>query len=351
MAFAIPQNHKFACVALRMAGVDRDLKDSLEVQPGLWAVFGPPFGLDNVWKEWLGSIRSELVSECNLALVAVAPSSTLDILDGENQTLEQRALCFFYALLLAQIFHYEGGLVISGAMIEGRETSLSIRSVSNLESHYRPQGAFLETISRENLVTAPSTVEGILSTYVAGEEPSRLGRGFHVWMRGMQEFYGADRLHQFVRSLEALAKTDIARSTRQFAHRCQLFAGNSSQASELLLELYKLRGNVEHMNPLDAGLENYPESERFDVGMERSFQAQVLASRTYLRIFGDQNLRSVFSNDGLIDAFWKQPWAAQLAAYGAPVDLDATTKQRFRRDLLIKPHVPMKKRVRSGTLP
>jgi len=41
MAFAIPQNHKFASVALRMAGVDRDLKDSLEVAPGLWAVFGP----------------------------------------------------------------------------------------------------------------------------------------------------------------------------------------------------------------------------------------------------------------------------------------------------------------------
>jgi hypothetical protein len=342
MAFVIPQNHKFGCIALRTAGVDRQLKDSLEVSPGLWAVFGPPFGLDSVWKEWLGSIRSELVSECNLALLTVAASTTLDILDGENQTLERRALCFFYALLLAQIFHYDAAMVISGAMIEGRENPLSIRSVSNLEQHYRPPGALIETIGRENLLAAPPIVEGILSTFVSGEEPSRLGRGFHAWMRGMQELYGADRLHQFVRSLEALAKTDIARSTSQFAHRCQLFAGNSSAASNLLLELYKLRGNIEHMNPLDAGLEKYPESERDDIGLERSFQAQVLASRTYFRIFGDQNLRTVFSKDGLIDAFWKQPWAAQVAAYGAPIDLDATTKQRFRRDLLVK--VPMKKR-------
>jgi len=78
MAFVIPQNHKFGCIALRTAGVDRQLKDSLEVSPGLWAVFGPPFGLDSVWKEWLGSIRSELVSECNLALLTVAPSMTLE---------------------------------------------------------------------------------------------------------------------------------------------------------------------------------------------------------------------------------------------------------------------------------
>jgi len=336
MTFAIPQNHKFGCIALRTAGVDPDLKDSLEVSPGLWAVFGSPFGLDSVWKEWLGSIRSELVSECNLALVAVAPSTTLEILDGENQTLERRATALFYALLLAQIFHHDAGLVVTGAMIGGRENPLSIRSVSNLVPHYRPPGALIESIGRENLLAAAPVVDGILSTYVSGEEPSRLGRGFHAWMQGTQELYGANRLHQFVRSLEALAKTNIGRSTSQFAHRCQLFAGNSSAVSELLLELYTLRGNVEHNGFMDAGLEKYPDSERFDIGLERSFQAQVLASRTYSRIFSERNLRTAFSSDSLLDGFWKQPWAAQVAAWGVPVDLHAYAKQRFRRDLLKK---------------
>ena len=42
--------------------------------------------------------------------------------------------------------------------------------------------------------------------------------------KGLKEETGEDRLHQFVRSLEALILPKINATTRQFAHRYQTFA-------------------------------------------------------------------------------------------------------------------------------
>ena len=64
--------------------------------------------------------------------------------------------------------------------------------------------------------------------------------------------------------------------------------------------------------------------------LERSSQAQVLASQACLRIFGDPNLRAVSSNNNLIDAFWKHRGRIKLPA-GAR---QSVARQRFRGDLL-----------------
>jgi hypothetical protein len=88
------------------------------------------------------------------------------------------------------------------------------------------------------------------------------------------------------------------------------------------------------MNPLDSGLTEYPESDRYAVGLERSFQAQVLASDVYRRIFRSPDLISLFSCDDQIEAFWSKPWAEWVATWGPPFDLDAATRIGFQRNLL-----------------
>lgn len=331
MRFTVPPNHKFACLALSRANIDRDMKEPMDLEGGCWAVFGAPLELDSAWKEWLGSIRVEYLSTCTLSFCAVASSKTLGILDDENQNLIQIVSRFFYALLMAEIFHYEGGLVISGANVDGR---LSIRSVSNLESHYLPPGALLDSVSRHDLLDARRTADGIRAIHVPDTEPPRLARGLRAWIAGLKEFYGASRLHQFVRAVEAPVKPQIGRSRANFAHRGQLFTGNTSATQKLLYELYDLRSHTEHMNPLDSGLTQYLESDRFAIALERSFQAQALASHVYRRILQRPDLISLFSRDDLVDAFWAKPWAGWVATWGPPFDIDLATRTDFQRNLL-----------------
>jgi hypothetical protein len=88
------------------------------------------------------------------------------------------------------------------------------------------------------------------------------------------------------------------------------------------------------MNPLDSGLTEYPAADRFAVGLERAFQAQMLASQVYLKILENPSLISLFSRDDQVDSFWGMPWANQVATWGPPIDLDSITKTGFRRDLL-----------------
>jgi hypothetical protein len=141
MPLTVPPNHKFACLALSRVNIDRELEDPLDLGGGSWAIFGAPVELDSNWREWLGSIRAEEFSACNLSFCALASSTVPGILDNENQSLIQMVSSFFYALLMAKVFHYEGGLVMSGAQVDGR---LSIRSISNLDSHFRPPGVLVE---------------------------------------------------------------------------------------------------------------------------------------------------------------------------------------------------------------
>jgi hypothetical protein len=95
------------------------------------------------------------------------------------------------------------------------------------------------------------------------------------------EFYGDDRLHQFVRAVEGVIKPTIGQSRRQFVHRGQVFAGNSETARTLLGELYDLRGLAEHLHRFDAGLAAHPQRDRESISLRRAYQAQLLASHVY----------------------------------------------------------------------
>jgi hypothetical protein len=108
-------------------------------------------------------------------------------------------------------------------------------------------------------------------------------------------------------------KPPAGQNRAQFAHRGRLFAGTSPSSHKLLSHLYELRNHTEHMNPLDSGLTEYPAADRFAVGLERAFQAQMLASEVYFRILESPSLISLYSKDDQVDSFWSMPWADQLA--------------------------------------
>lgn len=328
MPFSVPIGFKFACVALNNAGIDRNLQGEMRLGEDTWAVFGPPFQLDDHWREWMGSVQLEHLERASLTIIVAMPSNTPNILDGENRLLRERVLSLFYSLLLVEVFRQEGGLILTGASPDGK---IAVRQVSMLESHYRPPGVPPLQVDRGWLEETCQIASGMQAIH-ATKTHQRLKRGFRAWVRAVQEYDGEGRLHQFVRAVEATTKPDVGRSKAQFTHRGQLFAGNSQSARDLLGELYDLRGAAEHMNTLDSILGAY-KAQREEIGLRRSFQAQVLASNVYRRVFANALLHPIFSTDEQIDRLWDKPWGKQVDIWGKAIDLEAIATQRFRFDL------------------
>src|ERR1700675_3624719 len=100
MPFQVPLNHKFSCICLKNAGVDRELREPLELGAGLWALFGTPFGLAPHWRSWLGSVKTENFERAGITLLAHRASNQPEILDDENAVLTKGALSIFFALLV-----------------------------------------------------------------------------------------------------------------------------------------------------------------------------------------------------------------------------------------------------------
>src|SRR5271169_1685238 len=74
------------------------------IAPGFWCVTDSRFEFPSHWIEWLGTTRSGEVAHSNVFLLSKVKSERLDVLDGENQTLQHRVTLFYFGLLLASTF-------------------------------------------------------------------------------------------------------------------------------------------------------------------------------------------------------------------------------------------------------
>jgi len=118
MSFPLPVGHKFSCIALANAGVARELRDTIDVGNGLRILFEPPFEFDATWREWIGSVRVEYLSKANLVILAHQASENAAIVDAENEALKKQCMSLLYALFVSEVFHHDGGLILSGANVE-----------------------------------------------------------------------------------------------------------------------------------------------------------------------------------------------------------------------------------------
>jgi len=331
MPFPLPVGHKFACVCLINAGTDRILMDqSHDLGGDVWAIFSPPFEVDKHWRDWLGTVKIENLRQTSLTLLAHAQSNQPDILDKENETLATSAFGVFYGLFMTEIFHHNGAFVLKGA---NTGQGATVRQVADLQQHIMPNGVNPWRITMATLQRAAHIATGVGAIHSSSQH-QRLQNGYRAWQRGLREYYGCDRLHQFVRAVEAVVKPEIGRTEALFIHRCQIFVRPSGTARAIFRDLYQLRSQTEHMNPDDSVLARYQRSEQQAKGLERAYQAQLLASNVYERILSTPSLHDVFDSDAHIDDFWRLPMDEQQAIWGNPIDLEQFTRSRFTTSLI-----------------
>jgi len=316
-AFEVKPSEKFACFAFENIAVDNSLSAPLELGEGLWVLPHSPIRLDAQWQKCVGSIKSEKIGKSNLFLIAVKDSQTPEILDHENQWLQRRTNVLFYGLLLQGVPDHLEGWIFTGARIAGE---ISIRSMGDLSNYYHSHPKARVIIRAGTCIAAKLFADGY-GKIEESADYARVKRGMRAVVRGLKEPSVDDRIHEYVRALEALIKPKIGATTKQFVHRCQTFALAGQDAREILEECYLIRNAVEHMHSSDETLSSYPKARREAVAFRRLRQIEGLAFAVYLKLATSATHAALFKTDSDIEAFWLKKDHERCGLWGSTVDL------------------------------
>ncbi|MGA2184370.1 MAG: hypothetical protein ABSH47_15210 [Bryobacteraceae bacterium] len=290
-----------------------------QLSDGTWVMPGVPVPDLGIWKEWIGSIRMERLGRANLALFVEEPSDNPEIAgDAQHQRLDKDLHIFFCMLHLRTGIEYtEGADLLCGSSENGIPV---IRLMSQMPTFYQSKGWRPAPITKAWLEDGLVLRAGVMAMEADNNKFRRAILGLNTLFNGLKEA-GQDRLHQFVRSLEALVLPDIGKTEKQFVHRCQTFARAGNDTRTLLLEAFHMRSDTEHLQPWEGAVQDYPADQREDVYWQRTRQIEHLACDAYSRLLRDHALREHFRTDASIAGFWKLPDDRRRMLWGTPLDI------------------------------
>jgi hypothetical protein len=314
----IAPGEKFACYAFTRCWLADGMPPEIELRPRLCGATSLDFDVEEHWQAWLGSITMDELREANLVIYTTMASSRPEILDEENAGLAKSLDYVLFGLVLQGIpLHYRG-YSMNGANVAGE---INVRQFSNL-SRYESTYEIPEfRPGAKELRRAEALAVRLRRVNEGGADWARLRRGVNALLRGSRMDDGTERLHQFVRALEALIKPDIGNTKRQFAHRIdQTFTVANDETRETLNQIFDLRSRIEHVHdPLDV-LDG-DRDVRIATANRRTRQVDVLARFAVTRVLEDDALFDTFRTEPGIEAFWARPDALRAAAWGRRLDL------------------------------
>lgn len=224
---------KFALVAVENAYTyfpdDKDYRHQLS--DGTWVFNRIPVAIDGYWKQWIGTIRLGQLQNSNLIIIVSESSTTPQVLDEHHKRLNKKLLQTFNLLQLSGILEYEGANLLCGSFFDAKS---EIRQMSELPFFNQTRGYTRTPVTIDRLQQAIQLRKGLEEMDFTPDEFKRLKWGWKVLIDGLQKEHGEERIHQFVRSLEALILPEIGRTKRQFTHRCQTFAKAGPNTKQIL---------------------------------------------------------------------------------------------------------------------
>ncbi|HSO73742.1 MAG TPA: hypothetical protein VLU47_02810, partial [Blastocatellia bacterium] len=126
-----------------------------------------------------------------------------------------------------------------------------------------------------------------------------------------------------------VVKPDIGRTTSQFIHRGQFFAGRSEVDRVLLREIFEMRSASEHLNSLKDLLDEPNPHDREKLIALRVFQSEILAGAIYRHLLTDADLLRSFRDDEGISMVWGKRDDELVRMWGAPLDLEKSVEWKF----------------------
>ena len=296
---AIGQNTKFAGIALSFAS--SQLKSAVRISDCV--AFYPilPFALDPYWEQWIGTPRSQEISQANLVLLTTLPTTSPGILDAENSQLEATAIKLFYSVMMLGVPAYGNLSVLNGANNNG---IVEIRQIARMPKFYIGSGNLEYQINKQSAQDAGEIFGAIEHIYSVEKQYTQLRRGLKAFLHGLAEEQDYDRLHQFVRSLDVLILSERGKGARQFRHRCRTFALHNQNSHQILDTMYELRGRTEHLTDWDDVFPGSGEQDLLKIMNQRTRQAEALARHAFRTIFTTPSLLEHFKTNNSLKKFW-----------------------------------------------
>lgn len=313
-------NAKFAALVLSRCAGAENIPDDIEIAGDVRAAQRVDVEAGLHWREWLGSLTFDEMNEDGLVVYVTAPAERPEILDAENQALIQRIHDIFNTLVLRGVPSFSKGFVITGANVAGE---IRIRQHLGLKHVERTFGSPAFRVARDELCWAAGLASRLRFIQEAGGgEWGRLVRATRTLLvaNGESNTQG-ERLHQFVRSVDALIKAEPGENRRKFGHRGQTFVNASAATRDILLELYDLRGAVEHLNVPTDLFSSGTDAERRERVNRRTRQADALARFAIVGILECDLMFETFKTDRQIDEFWQLDDRARASLWGDRLDL------------------------------
>lgn len=317
MDFALKAGEKFTCIAFKKLPIDDSISNPLRLGDGLWTLPKHPFSLDQQWREWIGKIKAEEMDRCNCFFLATTASERPEVVDGETQMLQQRLDRLLYGLLLQGIPDPIDGFVVSGSQLSD---GTHIRQYSEMRNFYNSKPKKRVRVS-ESICLQAKIFEESYARIQDSPDYARVKRGMKALTRAISERDIDERIHEFVRALEAVAKTETGRSTAQFTHRCQTFSRASDRTKVILEECYNIRSAVEHMNVVDDVFPDCSSDEKQLRAEQRLQQIEKLATSVYFRLTTSPAHAKIFETDTSTHNFWLKRDDERRTAWGDPVDI------------------------------
>jgi hypothetical protein len=344
----IPKGTHFCCLALH--GPRLRIKQEHYVLPGLIVSNKQDaFKLEPHWVEWLGTLQARSFEESTLFITAIAESVAASGNDLPNhEFMDRRVRLLHHTLVLLGCGYNDAVLMVGGERY--RSGGLNIGPVRpGLTPCFRPSYRESRGIELFDLEHAAKILESLELIYrhVPDRLYRRLRKGFNVWVRGAEEGYDFnERLHSFVRAIEAILKPTIARQrsararkrskkprwrevTPTFLHRGQTIIGRSARNERLLRQLYDIRSSIEHIKDVMPNVRKARVVDSEETFLFRALQAEILASSIYARILSNDQLRATFSTEARVEGFWRRNGPGRQTMWGSPMDLDAATRECF----------------------
>lgn len=267
----------------------------------------------------------ERLENSNLIMIASEGSANPQVLDEHHKKLKKRLSQTFCLLQLSGVIEYEGANLLCGSFFDGKS---EIRQMSEFPFFYQTMGYSRTPVTIERLEKAVQLRKSLDEMDSSPNDFKRLKWGWRVLMDGLQKEHSDERIHQFVRSLEALILSEVGKTKRQFTHRCQTFAKASTHTKQILEEAFELRSMTEHLNAWEQAVESYPEDDREMVALHRTRQMEQLATFAYSHILESCTIRKHFITEMKQREFWKLSDNTRRNIWGMQLDLTGISNVR-----------------------
>lgn len=310
----IADGEKYALVGLQVKLKGKPPPE--RIAPSLWVLTDTTFDVPPEWREWLGSIRADQVEGSNLFLVSKLESTTPSVLDGENQSLQQRVKNFYVGLLLSAMFSpAHEPVMLTGAR---QDSAVGVRQQTALD---RPSPQIFRPyppVVADDIQLAAQLAQQLeaMSPDTESAQLLRLLRTMNIYVKTRAIPELIDRIHQYCRCIDGLILPAIGKTKRQFKSRTQLFIGPTHH--DMMGELYDIRSNVEHLHE-NRYLETFDREVRLDLVVKEAI-VEYIARSALARIIGNDALRAYFGNTAALEAFWSLSPVEQSNIWGDPID-------------------------------